>query len=105
MPQTPPPGRRNDNALNDAHAIRMERRRLARLVDREPPRQVADEQPACRPAVEEPDVEPDQPNPTFILIVEPARPIGLTPQTVRIHLFIPHEEHLEYVFIYLPGRS
>ena len=105
IPQTPPPGRRNPNALDDAHAIRMERRRLAALADREPPRRTEAEQPTCRPAVEEPEVQPDPPNPTFILIVEPARPIGLTPQVVRIHLFIPHAEHLKYVFMYLPGRS
>lgn len=105
MPQTPPPDRRNPNALDDAHAIRMERRRLAALADREPPRRTEAEQPTCQPAVEEPEVQPDQQNPTFILIVEPARPISLTPQVVRIHLYIPHEENLEYVFISLAGQG
>jgi len=91
MPQTPPEGR-NDNALDDAHAIRMDRRRQASLADEEPPRQV---QPTCCVAEEGPEAQPERQNPTFTLIEEPARPIGSRPQMVRIHLYIPHEENLE----------
>jgi hypothetical protein len=98
MPQTPPlvnEGERNDNALNDAHAIRMERRRQAALADQEPSRRVEDQQPTCRPADGEPEAHPISQNPTFTLIEEPARPISARAQMVRIHLYIPYEENLE----------
>jgi hypothetical protein len=98
MPQTPPPvneGERNDNALNDAHAIRMERRRQATLADQEPRRRVEDVQPTCRTADGEQEARPIPQNPTFTVIEEPARPISARAQMVRIHLYIPHEENLE----------
>ena len=102
IPQTPPPGGRNDNALDDAHAIRMERRRQATLADQEPRTQMEAERPPCRAADEEPETQLERQNPTFTLIEEPARPISSRAQMVRIHLYIPHEENLEYVHIYPP---
>jgi hypothetical protein len=95
IPQTPSPGGRNDNALDDAHAIGMERRRQATLAGQEPRTQMENERPSCRAADGEPEAQPERQNPTFTLIEEPARPISSRAQMVRIHLYIPHVENLE----------